>query len=155
LKKPLASSDSPPSLTYFIDRDLGRYQFSNALRTAGLRIEQYADHFSDTALDEDWLPLVGERGWIALTHDRRISLNPLQTEVSMRSGVRLFILRGKVSTHLLAQNFLTVEPRVRLMVAKHPAPFIAKVYAVRNETRRSIREAVQMYLTAQEWRSSS
>jgi hypothetical protein len=155
LKKRSASNDSPPDLTYFIDRDLGRYQFPDALEAAGLRIERYATHFPDTALDEDWLPVVGRRGWVALSHDRRISRNSLQTAVSMRAGVRLFILRGKVPTPTLAQNFLMVESRVRLMVSRNTAPFIAKVYLAKDSTRKELREAVQMYLTAGKWANHS
>lgn len=153
LKKRSASNDSPPEPTYFIDRDLGRYQFPDALQAAGFRIERYSDHFKDDTLDEEWLPIVGQRGWVALSHDRRISVNSLQTAVAMRAGIRLFILRGKITTSELAANFLAVEGRVRLMLARNPAPFIAKIYPPKDSTRKALREAVQMYLTGDEWRT--
>jgi hypothetical protein len=151
LKKQSASSDSPPELTYFIDRDLGRYQFAGALESNGLRVVRYTAHFTDTAKDDEWLPRVGAEGWVALTHDRQISRDALLVEAAMRAGVRLFILRGKFSTRALADNFLRVEARVRLMVARTSGPFIAKVYLAKDETRKALREAVQMYLTYADW----
>lgn len=154
MKKQSASSDSPPEPTYFVDRDLGRYQFPNALQAAGLRVERHADHFGDDALDEEWLRIVGQRGWIALSHDRKISHSSLQTSAAMRAGVRLFILRGKAPTLTLATNFLAVERRVRLLAVRTPAPFIAKVYLAKDSSRKALREAVQMYLSADDWRAS-
>jgi hypothetical protein len=153
LKKPSASKDSPPELSYFIDRDLGRYLLPNALESAGLRVERYATHFNDLTHDDEWLPKVGMEGWVALSHDRNISRDSLLVAASMRAGVRLFILRGKSTTGELARNFLLIENRVRLMVARNPGAFIAKIYMARDSSRKACREAVQMYMTIEEWRS--
>jgi hypothetical protein len=56
---------------YFTDRDLGKL-FPEILRAGGLEVERHADHFGDKTPDEDWLQEIGKRGWIAITHNKRI-----------------------------------------------------------------------------------
>ena len=56
---------------YFTDRDLGK-QFPGILAQSGFAVERHDQHFAYDAADEKWLRFVGERGWIAVTHDRRI-----------------------------------------------------------------------------------
>ena len=68
----------PQSITFFIDRCLGKKSIPETLRTAGVTIEIHDDHFDKGALDVDWLPQVGEKGWIVLTKDDRISKNQLE-----------------------------------------------------------------------------
>ncbi|MGH9203417.1 MAG: hypothetical protein ACRD2A_19515 [Vicinamibacterales bacterium] len=60
---------------FFTDRDLGK-RFPEILAAAGLKVERHADYFSPATPDEEWLQRVGERGWIAVTHDRRIRYKP-------------------------------------------------------------------------------
>lgn len=47
--------------TWFVDYCLGR-QVGEALREVGMKVEFHLDHFAEDAPDEDWLPVVGERG---------------------------------------------------------------------------------------------
>ena len=56
---------------YFTDRDLGK-RFGEILKAGGLTVERHGDHFAPDTPDEAWLAEVGRRGWIVLTHDRRI-----------------------------------------------------------------------------------
>lgn len=62
------------SFVYFTDRDLGK-RFPEILRSSGLTVERHEDHFTPDTPDETWLEAAGKRGWIALTHDRRIATN--------------------------------------------------------------------------------
>ena len=80
-----------------------------------------------------------------------MSRDSLLVAACMRAGVRLFVIRGKAPTAELAKNFVVVEHRVRLLVARHPGPFIAKVFQAKDGTNKSLREAVEMYLTQAEW----
>lgn len=59
------------STVFFTDRDLGR-ALPDALAAAGMSIERHADHFAHDAPDQDWVPVVTERGWVILTCDRRM-----------------------------------------------------------------------------------
>jgi hypothetical protein len=64
-----------------------------------------------------WLEEVGKRGWIALTHDRRIRYKPNE-----RDAV------GAAPYPDLARAFLTTLPRIERFLRRHKPPFIAKVY---------------------------
>ncbi len=112
---------------YFTDRDLGR-RFPDILRSSGLTVERHADHFAPDAPDEAWLEAVGKRGWIALTHDRRIRYKPNERDAVMRHGVALLVIVGAASFPELARAFVATLPRVERFLAQHKPPFIAKVY---------------------------
>ena len=115
------------SRTYFTDRDLGK-RFGEILKAGGLTVERHADHFAPNTPDEVWLPEIGRRGWIALTHDRRIRYKPNERDAVMRHGVALLVIVGDAPFSDLAHSFVTTIPRIERFLASHQAPFIAKVY---------------------------
>jgi PIN like domain len=115
------------SFVYFTDRDLGK-RFPEILRLGGLTVERHTDHFAPDAPDETWLEAVGKRGWIALTHDRRIRYKPNERDAVMRHGVALLVIVGAASFPDLAHAFVSTLPRVESFLARHKPPFIAKVY---------------------------
>jgi hypothetical protein len=112
---------------YFTDRDLGK-QFGAILRAGGLTVKRHADHFAHDTPDEVWLAEVGRRGWIALTHDRRIRYKPTERDAVMRHGVALLVIVGAARFPELARAFVTTLPRIERFLAGHEPPFIAKVY---------------------------
>jgi hypothetical protein len=59
------------SLVFFTDRDLGN-AFPATLTAHGLTVERHAAHFPPDCPDEQWLGVVGSRGWVAVTRDTRI-----------------------------------------------------------------------------------
>ncbi len=69
-----------------------------------------------------------KRGWIAVTHDRRIRYKPNELAAIVRHRVALLIIIGKVPLPLLAQSFVATIPRILDFLARHRPPFIAKVY---------------------------
>jgi hypothetical protein len=115
------------SFVYFTDRDLGK-RFAEILRSGGLTVEQHANHFAPDTADEVWLEQVGKRGWIALTHDRRIRYKPNERNAVMRHGVALLVIIGAASHPDLASAFVTTLPRIERFLGRHEPPFIAKVY---------------------------
>lgn len=120
---------SPSSITFFIDRCLGSKRIVATLREAGLTVESHDAKFPIDALDVDWLPIVGERGWIVLTKDANIDRRPLERMAVARSGVCLFIL---ASQNLSGNDMIDILTKaivpIQNLVRKHPAPFIAKIY---------------------------
>lgn len=141
------------SPVFFTDRDLGR-QFPLILREADLSVEPHDNHFPQVTADVDWLSVVGERGWVVLTHDRRIRYTRAERDILMRAGVRLFVLIGQEPTARLARNFLNTLPRVRSFLERHVDPFIARIYMARGEGAldRGKSGSVKMWLTWEEWR---
>lgn len=112
---------------YFTDRDLGK-RFGEILKAGGLTVERHADHFAPDTADEVWLAEIGKRGWIALTHDRRIRYKPNERDAVMRHGVALLVIVGNAPFSDLAHSFVATIPRIEQFLASHQAPFIAKVY---------------------------
>jgi hypothetical protein len=115
------------SVVYFTDRDLGK-RFPEILKSAGFTVEQHQDHFAPDTPDEVWLAAVGRRGWIALTHDRRIRYKPNERDAVMRHGVALLVIVGAAPLPELARAFVATAPAVERFLARHKPPFIAKVY---------------------------
>jgi hypothetical protein len=112
---------------FFTDRDLGK-QFPSILVAAGLRVERFTEHFDDDCPDEVWLGEVGRRGWITITHDRRIRYKPNELAAVIEHRVGLLVVIGKVPLPQLARSFVATRHRVEAFVQSHKTPFIAKVY---------------------------
>lgn len=79
--------------TYFTDRDLGK-KFPEILRAAGLQVERHADHFQHDTPDEEWLREIGNRRWIAVTHDARIRYKPNEKRAVVENRVALLVIVG-------------------------------------------------------------
>ena len=47
---------------------------------------------SQDTLDVDWLPVVGDHGWLLITHDRSIRDHPAELDAFQRHGVRAVVL---------------------------------------------------------------
>ena len=115
------------SVVYFTDRDLG-LKFGQILSDAGLTVERHRDHFDQDCPDEEWLHSVGQRGWVALTHDTRIRYKPNELAAVERNKVRLLVVVGAAPYPDLAVSFVRTHHRVEAFLAREQAPFIAKVY---------------------------
>jgi len=115
------------TVVFFTDRDLGT-RFPDILASAGLRVERHRDHFEPDCADEHWLRSVGERGWIAVTHDSRIRYKPNELDAVIRHRVALLVVVGKAPFPQLAQNFVKTAPKILHFLAHHKVPLIAKVY---------------------------
>jgi hypothetical protein len=112
---------------YFTDRDLGK-RFPEILKSGGLSVERHADHFTHDTPDETWLEAVGKRGWIALTHDRRIRYKTNERDAVIRHGVALLVIVGAAPFPELASSFVATLPAIQNFLHSHKPPFIAKVY---------------------------
>jgi hypothetical protein len=115
------------NFVYFTDRDLG-IRFPEILRSAGLTVERHVDRFAPETPDEVWLQAIGERGWIALTHNRRIRYTPNERDAVMRHRVALLVIVGTAPYPNLAHAFVATVPRIERFLARHDPPFIAKVF---------------------------
>jgi PIN like domain len=132
-----------PEATYFTDRDLG-HQFPQVLRATGLKVERHDDHFSPLTQDDEWLPIIGRKGWIAVTRDARIRYSPLALRVSMESGVRLFVMVGKLTASESPEIFLKWRKQIEAFAEAESAAFIAKVR----------RDGVHLWIRYADWSKS-
>ena len=115
------------TLVFFTDRDLG-IGFPEILASAGLNVERHKDHFAPDCPDETWLQSVGQRGWVALTHDRRIRYKPNERNAVIRHGVALLVIVGHAAYPDLAHSFVATLPRIEAFLGRYSPPFIGKVY---------------------------
>ena len=70
-------------------RSLGR-----RLAAEGLRVVLHDDEFDQGTPDQEWLPVVGARGWVVLTKDGRLRFRPLEKEALIAANVRVFVFTG-------------------------------------------------------------
>ncbi|OHB76056.1 MAG: hypothetical protein A2Z34_04185 [Planctomycetes bacterium RBG_16_59_8] len=131
LKRPsVASSKSKPpdSPTLFLDRSLGRNVIAAALRQAGATVEIHDDHFPIDAKDEQWISVVGRKGWVVLTKDRRIRYRRHEQVAVKKAMACIFTLTaGDLQGEEMARIFVDALPKMIRFVAKHNPPFIATV----------------------------
>jgi PIN like domain len=117
---------TPPPV-FFTDRNLGK-RFPQMLRDAGLTVERHEDHFVHDCPDETWLEGVGQQGWVAITHDKKIRYKPNELAAVIQHRVPLLIVIGDAPFSSLATSFVSTQARILEFVAKHQPPYIAKVY---------------------------
>lgn len=93
----------------------------------GLKVEALVNHFPSTAPDTEWLPFVGERGWIAITQDQLRSA-PEEQEALLLHGVKTFVLIGTASHGELAEIFLANIKKIIRLIEEHEEAFLAKIH---------------------------
>jgi predicted nuclease of predicted toxin-antitoxin system len=117
------------STVFFIDRCLGSIRLATALRESGITVEIHDDHFLQGAQDEDWLPQVGEWGWVVLTKDANIAKRTSERLAVANAKIRMFVLAAQ---NLPGEDMIAVFrkafPAMREFARENPSPFIAKVY---------------------------
>ncbi len=74
--------------------------------------------------DSEWIPIVAQHGWVAITSNRKIRTNPIEGDASRSSGARIVCVhdpRGDLSTwNKMRMLMLHWEP-VERYVEEHPA----------------------------------
>lgn len=117
-------------MTLFFDRNMG-HALPEALRLLGLPTEKHDDHFAANAHDEEWLPEVGRRGWVVITHDKRIRTNESQRKALLDHGVGCFVLRGTghltrwAMVRMIARHWDHIDKTVKTAAR----PFLHRLYA--------------------------
>jgi hypothetical protein len=132
-KKPSVGSapfPSPPEdFVLYLDENLCNSRaILETLTKLTVRFERHLDHFSRGALDEIWLPLVGSKGWILLTSDKRIRYNFLEKRALEEYSVREFVFTsGNMSGQDMAAALERALPKMRRFCRKHKPSFVASI----------------------------
>jgi hypothetical protein len=128
-RKPSGSKPAPPEVVFFLDEGLGRYEVARALGLAGYSVKAHHELFTPGTPDEEWLPKVGERGFVVLSKDDAIRLNHGQKQILLSANVRAFFLgRADASGSVMANAFLSAAPRMVRIAQGEPRAFIARVH---------------------------
>ena len=87
--------------------------------------EARAEGIPRGALDPDWLPLVGQRGWVVISRNKRIRYNPIERRALREHGVRAWFIgpRRDINTWdkltLVVRHWDAIERSI-----DEPGPFI-------------------------------
>ena len=116
-------------LVFFLDRSLGRHVIADKLRAVQVKVEVHDNHLPASAPDEDWIALVGSRGWVAFTKDKNIRYRAAELESIRRNSARVIVIRSKDMTGgEIGDLVVRARPRIAGFVANTPAPFVAGLY---------------------------
>jgi hypothetical protein len=90
--------------------------------------ERHGNHFSPGTEDTNWLPFVGQKGWLLVTKDKKIRYNELEKAAVLRHRVREFYFSsGNYSGAEMAEMLVVALPEMAKIYRKHGAPFIASI----------------------------
>jgi hypothetical protein len=95
-----------------------------------VRAEAGDAHFSPSAPDTEWLPVVGQRGWVLLTKDKAIRTNALERSALVTNNVAAFMLgRGNLPGVEMARIFIAAMRSIERALRRYEVPLIASVSA--------------------------
>jgi hypothetical protein len=118
----------PEPFTFFVDRSFGGRVVASRLQRAGHAVERHDEHFSQDADDTLWIATCGQRQWVILTKDGRISTNRLEREALLSSGTAAFILgRADLTGEQMADSLLLAMPRVHRALRRFDVPSIGSI----------------------------
>ena len=120
----------PDEPTLFLDRNLGRHIVADRLRSEGMKVEVHDDHLPPDAPDEEWITLVGRKGWGAVTKDKNVRYRAAELASIRRHSARVLVVRTKNATGLdIAALLIAGRRRIaRFAQSTTPAPFVAAIY---------------------------
>lgn len=126
----------PESLTFFIDRGLGKHHVPGVFAAAGYRVVLMADAFRDDGQyvdDDTWISLASAEGWVALTKDTALVRD--HTDALAASTLRVFALpNAHLTGPEMAQRFAMNLHRI-VQRTRRAGPFVEIVHPDRLERR--------------------
>jgi PIN like domain len=121
----------PDDLVLYLNENLCNVKaISDTLAELHVRFERHLDYFRGGAPDDDWIPLVGQKGWVLLTADKRIRYNFLEKRALERNSLREFVFAsGNMSGADMALALRYALPKIRRMCRrfKFKPPFVAAI----------------------------
>src|SRR5258708_4623936 len=130
MKSSGAKSGSPPERpTFFLDRNLGKATVAGELRQAGFAVEIHDERFPLDARDQDWIPVVGQKGWVILTKDQAIMRRYSELLAIARGYAKVYALvSGSITGKDMAAVFAKAAPKIEKSSGQMRAPYIAKIF---------------------------
>ena len=113
--------------TFFIDRDLGPSFFGAVAADGRFGAEFHDTHFPDPTTDDSvWLRLIAAKGWIGVTHDKKIRAQHRAIIAANRARVIIVVGQRTMAEH--SANFIATYPSIERFVRRRPGPYTAKLY---------------------------
>jgi hypothetical protein len=117
------------SLVYVLDECAGSRTAKALLSIAGADVRLLAEEFAGVE-DVDWLPEIGERGWVLLSTDNHIRTNELEIMALTYAGVAafFFVPHGvRVNASIIGRAFVAGLKRMNKLATTEPRPFVGVV----------------------------
>lgn len=132
-KRSVANSRSrPESPIIFLDECVGGHRIAEQLRTRGhaIRIPDEPSGIPRGLADSEWTRQVANRGWVAVTRDKRIQNRAAEKQAVSQARLALFVLRaaGNLSGAEIVEVIDRAVPRMARFLERYEPPFIAGIY---------------------------
>lgn len=118
-------------LTFYFDRCCGD-RFPKAIKHANPPFEVEYHHglgLRPDVKDDKWLSIVGKKGWIVLSHDKKFHRNAPEIASIKQHNIGCFYLTGANSTTWEnLENFIRSYRKMEEVVETKKKPFIYRVH---------------------------
>lgn len=118
-------------MTLYFDQDYSTRAVDALRRVKAGPIESVRSAFPEQfgrkirVADAQWLSMVGDRGWLAITRDAHILKRPDELRALLEHGVGAVILRAPTATPFQMLSFVVKRwDRLREIDAGQPRPFV-------------------------------
>lgn len=132
-KRSGANFQSPPeSLVIFLDECVGGHRIAKLLRARGheVRIPSEPGSVPKGLPDSEWTQQIADRGWVAVTRDKRIQNRTAEKQAVAQAKLALFVLRtsGSLNGAEIVEIIDQAVPRMVKYLSDNEPPFIAGIY---------------------------
>lgn len=93
-----------------------------------MKLEIHDNHLPLNAPDEQWIALVGQRQWVALTKDKNIRFRSSELESIRKHAARIVVIRAKNATGpQIAEAVLKGRKQIARFASRTTPPFVARI----------------------------
>ncbi|MFF0229755.1 hypothetical protein [Micromonospora sp. NPDC005254] len=137
---PHASSWAAPP-EFYIDENMHGRSLRRCITDLGYQVHSPASVFTRDRLeqgvrDEDWLPVIGEKGWVVFGRDQYILKRELELQAFVKAKVHMFLFPGDAARdHIIELVRLNLARICALASARQP-----NVYWLRRDSVTSYEE---------------
>jgi hypothetical protein len=119
----------PDRLSIYLDENhCNNKRILAVLQDAGIQVKRHLEHFARGTPDEEWLPVVGSRGWVLLTTDKRIRYRTNEKQAVIKHRVRVFYSsKNDMSGQQMAAALEKALPEIQKLCARQAPPFFAAI----------------------------
>lgn len=117
------------NLVIVLDENICFPELQKVISDAGVSCKLLTDHFPRGTQDNQWLPYIGERGWILLSKDLAIGINSLEYLALTNAGIGAFFIRSReMPKRDIIDCVVKALPKMIRIVESQERPFLFKIY---------------------------
>ena len=114
----------------FVDRSLGGHRLPSFLRSIGFDVIAHKEcsWLNSDADDDVWIPDVTARGWIILSSDRRISIDPVNVKAVRDSKAQVIVTGdNNMLPEFWGSAFVLGRIRINEVLQANPGPVFIRI----------------------------